>query len=57
MADVFSAGSIMYMMLSGRLTFKGVGVNEILQKNKECVVEYPAQQWDKISKEAQSLCS
>jgi len=30
MADVFSAGSIMYMMLSGRLTFKGVGVNEIL---------------------------
>jgi serine/threonine protein kinase len=41
MADVFSAGSIMYMMLSGRLAFRGVGVDDILRKNKDCVVEYP----------------
>lgn len=52
MADVFSAGSIMYMMLSGRLAFRGVGVDDILRKNKDCVVEYPEQQWSKISSEA-----
>ena len=52
MADVFSAGSIMYMMLSGRLAFRGVGVDDILRKNKDCLVEYPEQQWSKISSEA-----
>lgn len=57
MADVFSAGSIMYMMLSGRLAFRGVGVDDILRKNKDCVVEYPEQQWSKISSKAQELCS
>jgi serine/threonine protein kinase len=57
MADVFSAGSIMYMLLSGRLTFRGNGVNEILQLNKECKVEYPTQQWSKISHEARDLVS
>jgi len=31
----------MYMMLSGRLAFRGVGVDDILRKNKDCVVEYP----------------
>lgn len=54
-ADVFSAGVIMYVMLTGRPLFRGDNVNEILEKNKSCKLEFPAKYWDHISPDAKSL--
>lgn len=54
-ADVFSAGVIMYVMLTGRPLFRGDNVNEILEKNKTCQLEFPAKYWDHISAEAKDL--
>lgn len=54
-ADVFSAGVIMYVMLTGRPLFRGNNVTEILEKNKNCILEFPQQYWDKISEDAKNL--
>jgi serine/threonine protein kinase len=54
-ADIFSAGVILYVLLTGRQIFSGYNINEILLKNKKCEVEYPAKYWDKISDKAKSL--
>jgi calcium/calmodulin-dependent protein kinase I len=35
-ADVFSAGVIMYVMLTGRPLFRGDNINEILERNRNC---------------------
>ena len=40
-ADVFSAGVIMYVMLTGRPLFRGDNPNEILQKNQACELDFP----------------
>ena len=53
--DIFSIGVILYVMLTGRPAFKGFNVNEILLKNKKCLVEFPHQYWDKISDKARDL--
>ena len=54
-ADIFSAGVILYVLLSGRPAFRGYNINEILTKNKKGDVEYPAKFWDKISDKAKDL--
>jgi serine/threonine protein kinase len=54
-ADIFSAGVILYVLLSGRPAFRGYNINEILTKNKKGEVEYPAKFWDKISDKAKDL--
>ena len=54
-ADVFSAGVIMYVMLTGRPLFRGDNPNEILQKNQACELDFPQRYWDKISAEAKDL--
>mmetsp|Transcript_20843 Transcript_20843/g.32156 ORF Transcript_20843/g.32156 Transcript_20843/m.32156 type:complete len:268 (-) Transcript_20843:1852-2655(-) len=54
-ADIFSAGVILYVLLTGRPVFRGYNINDILIKNKNCDVEYPAKYWDKISEKAKSL--
>jgi calcium-dependent protein kinase len=54
-ADIFSAGVIFYVLLTGRPAFRGYNINEILIKNKKCEVEYPAKYWDNISDKAKDL--
>ena len=54
-ADIFSAGVIFYVLLTGRPVFRGYNINEILLKNKKCEVEYPSKYWDKISDKAKDL--
>jgi calcium/calmodulin-dependent protein kinase I len=54
-ADIFSAGVILYVLLTGRPVFRGFNINEILLKNKRCEVEFPPKFWDKISDKAKDL--
>jgi serine/threonine protein kinase len=54
-ADVFSAGVIMYVMLTGRPLFRGENINEILEKNKNCELDFPSKYWENISPEAKDL--
>lgn len=42
-------------MLTGRPLFRGDDVNEILTKNQNCDLDFPARFWDKISAEAKDL--
>lgn len=41
-ADAFSAGVIMYVLLTGRPLFRGDTLTEILEKNRNCVLDFPA---------------
>jgi hypothetical protein len=45
----------MYVMLTGRPLFRGDNINEILEKNKNCELDFPAKYWDNISIEAKEL--
>ena len=56
-SDIFSAGVILYVLLTGRPVFRGYNINEILVKNKKCEIEYPAKYWSKISEKAKDLVS
>lgn len=53
--DIYSAGVILYVMLTGRHPFPGASINEILLKNKNADVQYPSQLWTNISEEAKDL--
>ncbi len=44
-ADIFSAGIILYILLTGKFVFSGKNYKEILIKNRECIVPYPPQYW------------
>lgn len=54
-ADIFSAGIILYILLTGKFVFSGKTYKEILTKNKEGNVPYPSHYWEKISGEAKDL--
>ena len=54
-ADVFSAGIILYVMLTGRPAFPGANIHDILMKNKHCDISFPPKYWDRISAEAKDL--
>lgn len=54
-ADIFSAGVIMYVMLTGVPLFRGDGISDTLEKNKNCQLEFPERYWSKISPEARFL--
>ena len=56
-SDIFSAGVILYVLLTGRPVFRGYNLNEILLKNKKCEIEFPPKYWSKISDKAQDLVS
>ena len=44
-ADIFSAGVILYVLLSGRPAFRGYNINEILTKNKKGEVALYFESW------------
>ncbi|OMJ83266.1 hypothetical protein SteCoe_15854 [Stentor coeruleus] len=50
--DIFSAGIILYIILSGRAPFYGKTSNEILIKNKECRLQFHDKYWREVSKDA-----
>jgi len=54
-SDVFSAGVIAYILLSGRPVFKGADVEAVLEANKNCKLEFPDKYWDTITDEAKDL--
>ncbi|CAG9336006.1 unnamed protein product [Blepharisma stoltei] len=48
--DLFSAGVICYIMLTGKYPFTGSSPNEILLKNRECRIDFDLEEWNNISK-------
>lgn len=50
-ADIFSAGIIMFTLLSGRAPFAGKRPGEILLKNKECKIFFQDKYWKNVSKD------
>ena len=54
-SDIFSAGVIFYVMLTGRPLFKGANPNSILSKNLKCQYEISKREFANISQEAQDL--
>jgi len=46
---------IMYVMLTGVPLFRGDGISDTLEKNKNCQLEFPERYWSKISPEAKTL--
>ena len=54
-SDIFSAGVILHVLLTGRTAFRDYNINEILRKNKKCEIEYPAKFWNKVSDKALDL--
>lgn len=53
--DVFSAGIILFIILSGRAPFYGKNSNEILIKNRECKLLFHEKYWGRISRECIDL--
>jgi calcium-dependent protein kinase len=49
--DIFSAGIILYVMLSSRAPFFGKTQNEILMRNKECKIYFQDRYWKNVSRE------
>ena len=47
----------MYVMLTGRLVFRGNNLNQILLKNRNCEFDFPEKYWNVISPQAKDLCS
>ena len=54
-ADMFSVGTILYVLLSGEPTFKGFRLATIMESNRKCVVEYPDKYWSMVSDDAKDL--
>lgn len=53
--DMFSAGVLMYIILSGRTPFFGKNANEILLRNRECKIYFQEKYWKNTSPDAIDL--
>ena len=53
--DVFGAGIILFIILSGRAPFCGSGPSEILNRNKECRIIFYDRYWAHISSECKDF--
>lgn len=47
----------MYMLLIGKSPFAGATLEEVIEKNSQCYIEFPAEVWKDISKEGLDLVS
>lgn len=54
-ADLFSAGVLMYILLSGTSLFQGRNAKEVLENNKKCKINYPKIYFKGISKDCVDL--
>jgi serine/threonine protein kinase len=54
-ADIFSAGVILYILLTGRPAFNGTDYKQILDKNKKGEPQYPKRFWSRISNAGEDL--
>lgn len=54
--DIFSTGSILYILLTGKFLFTGKTRGEILMKNKECRVNQGTLNLRSISKTTKNFC-
>ena len=53
--DIFSAGCILYTLITGKRLFKGNTYQEVLSKNIKCKVNYTNSAWKNISHPAKNL--
>lgn len=53
--DVYSLGVTLYVMLCGYEPFYGRTEKELVEANKNSIVEFPKKEWSKVSKEARNL--
>ncbi|MCQ2821129.1 MAG: protein kinase [archaeon] len=53
--DVWSCGIILYILLCGYPPFNADSDDEILEKIKEGKFQFPAEEWDSVSKEAKEF--
>jgi len=54
-ADLYSAGIVMYICLTGRPAFVGDEYKELLEDNRKGVIPYKEKHWSHISPEAKDL--
>lgn len=55
LCDVWACGIILYILLCGYPPFSGANDKEIYNRIKECKLEFPQNEWKKISKNAKEL--
>jgi len=54
-ADIFSAGVIFYVILTGRPLFQGTNSKSILINNMKCEYEFNEYYWSRLSDEVKDL--